>query len=160
MCIRDSVWAWTGVAAACAAVAIAAAIWPSPAPEQTAKRPQESFSAVRKPQDSVSTVQKPTPEVGFVTPLRVSPRSAPTPVVAAAPTRETEILVPPDQLIGIRQLMASVRRGADLQVAPPQTLIDPVTGELIAPKLIEIPLITVTPLPGDPEGRSGGRENR
>ena len=158
-----NVWAWTGVAATCAAVAIAVAVWPSPATEPQIETVQD------RPQESFSPAQKPTPEVGFVTPPRAAlhagargPRVGTTlaPGVPAAPKPETEMLVPPDQLMGIRQLMASVRRGADVQVAPSPTLFDPDTGELIKPKPIEIPLITVTPLPGDPEGRSGGRENR
>jgi hypothetical protein len=88
-------------------------------------------------------------------------RRAPgTAMLTSATSTEFEVLVPPDQLIAIRQLMSSARTGTGGTVAPPPTLIDPETGQLIAPKPIEIPLITVTPLPGDPEGRSGGRENR
>ena len=155
-----SLWAWAGAAAACAAVVIAVAMWRSPAPEPQVEvvhnRPRESASPSQRPSESFSLVRKPTPPpaVGLV------PR-APSPAIATnATTTDLEILVPPDQLMGIRRLMSSMRTGDGVPVAPPATLIDPDTGELIKPRPIEIPLITVTPLPGDPEGRSGGREHR
>jgi hypothetical protein len=70
---------------------------------------------------------------------------------SARPTRrEPEVLVPPDQLILIEQLMAAIRDGR-VKVEPGGPAIDDVTGELLPPPAIEIPPIVVRALPGTPE---------
>ena len=158
-----SLWTWAGATATCAAVVIAAVVWRSPAPES---RAQMRAQVVRDPAPP-SAAQNPggtaaVPQAPVVTrAVRTGSAPAPKPAIVATPaSTELDVLVPPDQLIAIRQLMASQRTRGDSQVALPQMLIDPETGNLLTPKPIEIPLITVTPLPGDPERRSGGRENR
>ena len=103
----------------------------------------------------------------MLTPTAPTPRPTPTlaAVRAAASATKLEgpdlkVMVPPDQLNAIRQLMAAVRAGSVTEMPETQSVIDAVTGELIQPKPIEIPLINVEPLPGTVEGRSGGSERK
>jgi hypothetical protein len=84
----------------------------------------------------------------------------PAAIVAAATKPELEVLVPTDQMDAIRRLMNSVRSGAVKEMPALASAVDPDTGELIKPKPIEIPLITIEPLPGTVEGRSGGSERK
>jgi hypothetical protein len=78
--------------------------------------------------------------------------------VAASRPHELEVLVPPDQGIAVRRMLAAFRDGR--VIAPPaEPIFDEATGELIRPTVAEIPLIVVTPLPGPPES-SGGRNDK
>ena len=160
-----TVWAWVGVAGTCAVAAIiAAAMWRggqhdavSPGPATLAEArpivPAPPSKAAR------SVPVEPAPAVGATG--TAAARVAAAPAVQGAVRRaEPEVLVPPDQLIAIRRLMASVRAGTLTNAPAAPTLIDPETGELIPPKPIEIPLITVDPLPGSPDGKGGGSERK
>ena len=156
-----SLWVWTGAAATCAAAVIAVALWRAPAPQSAAPYAggtQHVSPPLAGPADQSTRGAAPA----VVTARASRPGSSTrTPAIVTTPaTTELEVLVPPDQLIAIRQLMSSLRTGREAQVAPPPTLIDPDTGKLMTLKPIEFPLIAVTPLPGDAERRSGGRENR
>jgi len=163
---RWNAWAWTGVAAACAVAVIAVAEWRG-GPASTGDASPESVTATVPAATVITPTLTPSvPGAPSDGPTARPGASAPAPrtgapvIVAAATTRELEVLVPPDQLMGIRRLMAAVRGGARPNLPASPALIDPDTGELITPKPLDIPLITVDPLPGSPDGRSGGRENR
>ena len=73
---------------------------------------------------------------------------------------EAQVLVPADQLQAIRALLASVRERGTATVPVTPNTTDETTGELLPLKPIEIPLLSIEPLPGDPEGRSGGSKHR
>ena len=161
-----NVWAWAGVAATCAVAVIAVAVWRGGRTETPARTESAASSNVGRAFRPGETggAEAPARTEGIVPsdvgrPFRAG--GSPAPIVHAVARRaEPEVLVPPDQLIAIRRLMAAVRAGRSLSAAPSQVLFDPDTGELLPPKPIEIPLITVDPLPGTPDGRSGGRENQ
>lgn len=158
-----NVWTWTTVAATCGIAAIAGALWlrsngtvvtPVTTPGDATPATQTT-----EPSTAPSLAQSRTPMLTPTAPA--TQRTAmPTTVRAATTERKLEVLVPPDQLNAIRQLMSAVRTGEVKQMAPAPVLIDPETGELIKPKPIEIPLITIEPLPGAVEGRSGGSERK
>ena len=153
-----NVWTWTTIAATCGIALVAGALWlrsdgaivtPAPlgpTPTQTTE-----------PSTVPSLAQSQTP---MLTPTAPATKTPPAAVRAAATETKFEVLVPTDQLDAIRQLMSAVRSGAVKEMAPAPVLIDPETGELVKPKPIEIPLITVEPLPGTVEGRSGGSERK
>jgi hypothetical protein len=154
---RWGLWAWTGVAATCVAAVIAVAMWRAAHPAPVTQKPVASVA---------QSVQAPEPAAA-VTPPAAEPVAPKRPATPAEPTvrvarerAEPEVLVPPDQLNAIRRLMAAVRKGALASAPAAPTLIDPDTGELIPPKPIEIPLITIEPLPGLPDGKSGGSERQ
>lgn len=153
-----NVWAWSGVAATCAVAVVAVVVWRGGRQEDSGARPLTLAQAQPIATTQPPAASQPVPVEPSVTP---SVRATAAPVVHATAGRaEPEVLVPPDQLIAIRRLMAAVRAGSMTTMAASPTLIDPDTGELIPLRPIEIPLITVDPLPGPPDGRSGGRENR
>lgn len=155
-----NVWTWTAVAATCGMVAIAitGAVWLRTGGAVVTPGGATLPTQTTEPSTVPSLAQSATP---MLTPTAPTTRTMTKPATARAAATETrlEVLVPPDQLNAIRQLMSAVRTGAVKEMAPAPELIDPVTGELIQPKPIEIPLITVEPLPG-PEGRSGGSERK
>jgi hypothetical protein len=154
-----NLWTWSAVAATCAVAFVAGSLW------LRADRVVITPGApTTEPVSVPSLAQSTTP---MLTPTAPTPRPTvkPAAVRAAAATTVLEgpdlkVLVPPDQLIAIRQLMAAVRAGSVKEMPETQTVIDPITGELIKPKPIEIPLIIVEPLPGTVEGRSGGSERK
>ncbi len=156
-------WAWLGVAATCAVAVVAVAIWRSGVPSDVGRIVQSDVGRAFRPGGNGGAEAPPhtegtvPPDVGR--PFRAGGRPARV-AVAAAGRAELEVLVPQDQLIAIRRLMAAVRAGAQPNLPASPVMFDPETGELIPVKPIEIPLITVDPLPGTPDGRSGGRENR
>ncbi len=157
-----NVWAWGGVAATCAVAVIAVVLGVGRAfrpgapggAEAPASTEANTSAGAKAPAYTEGTASS---DVGR--PFRAGRSPAPV-VAAAAPRAEPEVLVPPDQLIAIRRLMASVRAGARPNLPASPTLFDPDTGELIPLKPIEIPLIVVDPLPGGPDGRSGGSERK
>jgi hypothetical protein len=156
-----TVWTWAAVASTCGVAVVAGALWlrsdrgiVTPA-APTTDRPSATSLTQHMPTATPTTSTTPATRPGSGTLTRAATRPA---RVTAKATSEPEVLVPPDQLIAIRRLMAAVRNGAQPNMAPSPMLIDPDTGELIPLKPIEIPLITVDPLPGSPDGRSGGRE--
>src|SRR5262249_52500703 len=144
---------WTAVPATCGMVAIAIS---------AAVRMRSGGAGVTAP--TTPTTESPTVpslaqrQTPMLTPTAQATKTMTKPGAVRAAARETklEVLVPPDQLNAIRQLMNAVRTGAVKEMAPAPEVIDPVTGELIQPKPLEIPLITIEPLPGVAEGRSGG----
>lgn len=154
-------WAWAGVAATCAVAVVAVAVWRG-GPDVGRPFRAGGADGAEAPSHTEASVVAAKPPGGLqpvpVTPTVATHRDAVAPVVRTARNPEPEVLVPTDQLIAIRRLMASVRAGMRVDLPTSPTVIDPETGELIPLKPIEIPLITVDPLPGDPNGRSGGRE--
>lgn len=154
-----NVWTWTAVAATCGIAVVAGAILLRPNSGVVVAPGAPTTDLASAP----SITQTPMPGT---MPTTTTKTATPKPVVVnAAATRELEVLVPQDQLIAIRQLMSAVRSGAAKDVPAAQPLIDPATGELVAPKLIEskpieIPLISIELLPGLGEGRSGGSERK
>ena len=58
--------------------------------------------------------------------------------------------MPPDQRLLLERLIVALREGR-IQVEPGEPAIDETTGELLAPRAIEIPPIVVRALPGTPE---------
>jgi hypothetical protein len=160
-----NVWAWAGAAATCVVAVIAVVLWRSGQHDTSGREPVTLAEAQPVATAQPPVAARPAPVEPLVTPSAraaaplVAHATAPVGPAAARRT-EPEVLVPPDQLNAIRRLMAAVRAGEAAGLPQAPTLIDPDTGELIPPKLIEIPLIVVDPLPGTPDGRSGGRENR
>jgi hypothetical protein len=150
-------WMWAGAAATGAAAVIAVAVWRAPHPATVTPAPVASVAqSVPAPGPAPAV----TPPAGEPIAPKRSVTSLTPAVRVAREHREPEVLVPPDQLNAIRRLMAAVRTGALANAPAAPTLIDPDTGELIPPKPIEIPLITVDPLPGPPDGKSGGSERQ
>lgn len=160
-----NVWTWTTVAATCGIALVAGALWLRSG--RVAVR-VEPFGSSLGPSPTTQTTEPSTApslaqsETPMLTPTAPTTRTTPalTTVRAAATETKLEVLVPPDQLNAIRQLVHAVRAGAVNGMPESAPLIDPETGELIKPKPIEIPLITVEPLPGTVEGRSGGSERK
>ena len=160
-----SVWAWTSIAATCGIAVVAGALWMRSG-DEIVVTPTVTPSVTT----TIASTQTHTP-----TPVATSAQTtSPTPatslqqtvnavrttrIATAAPPKEKvlEVMVPPDQLLVIRQLMSNARETSRREGPPSRTLIDPTTGELIPAKPIEIPLLTIEPLPGA-EGRSGGRQ--
>jgi hypothetical protein len=169
-----NVWTWAAIAMTSAVVFVAGSLWlrsgdttgALPGAPTTDPVAASSFAQ----QMTTTPTALPTPTTTPTSTLTATATSTandrsgsatfagkkPAAVTAAATKTEPEVLVPTDQLDAIRQLMSAVRRGAvkDMPVLP--SVIDPKTGEILEPKPIEIPLITVEPLPGTVEGRSGG----
>ena len=150
-----NVWTWTSVAATCGIAIVAGALWLRPG-----SNGQTIVTPTNVPAPVVETVrQSPSPTSPSSAPsLHMTVRATPKPVVTTAARTEPEVLIPPDQLMFVRQLMAESRERMRREGPPSRTLIDPDTGELMAAKPIDIPLIVVEPLPGTVDGRSGGRE--
>jgi hypothetical protein len=163
-------WMWMSLAATCGVVVIAGALWLRPNGSVVTPTRFQTAAQTTKPAPVPSLAQgtttTPTPTAA-TTNTNVNNRGGvatratrPAAVVAAAARPELEVLVPTDQLDAIRRLMSSVRTGAVKDMPASASAIDPDTGELMKPKPIEIPLITIEPLPGTVEGRSGGSERK
>ena len=89
-------------------------------------------------------------------------RSRARAVITAAvdpPRRELEVLVPDDQRVALMRLLAALREGR-AAVPPGAPIIDEITGELLRPTPLEMPPITVEPLPGTPDNAGGGKGDR
>ena len=158
-----SVWTWTSIVATCGIAIVAGALWmrsggegvvtPAVTPGvTTANASTQTPAPVATTAQTTSSTPAPSLQqtVNAVRTTRIATAMPPK-------EKELEVMVPPDQLLAIRQLMSTVRETSRREGPPSRTLIDPTTGELIPVKPIEIPLITIEPLPGA-EGRSGGRQ--
>ena len=155
-----NVWTWTAVAATCGVAVIAGVLWMKSGSEVATP------AVTPEPTRTIATAQTPAP-----TAQTTSSASAPSlqqatntttqrTNLAPAKEKELEVLIPSDQLLIVRQLMAEARNNLRREGPPSRMLIDPTTGELIPAKPIEIPLITVELLPATTENRGGGRQER
>jgi hypothetical protein len=156
-----NVWTWTTVAATCGIAVVAGALWMRSGGGVVAPR-GATPAQTTEPSPAPSLAQSTTPVLTPTAPTPKSMTSATKPATlhAAATEHKLDVLVPPDQLNAIRQLMSAVRTGGVKTMPDSAPLIDPETGEIATPKPIEIPLITVEPLQGAVEGRSGGSERK
>ena len=166
-----NMWAWTSVVATCGIAIVAGALWmrsggevlspgvvttePSPVPSIA-----QHMTTTPTPTGPTTTTTASNANATNHSGVAARATTRPAAVVAAVTKPELEVLVPMDQMDAIRRLMASVRTGAVKDMPASSSAVDPDTGELIKPKPIEIPLITIEPLPGTVEGRSGGSERK
>jgi hypothetical protein len=163
-----NVWTWATIAMTSAVVFVAGSLWLRSG-DTTGARPgaptTDPVAASSFAQQMTTTpTALPTPTLTATATSTAIARSGsatsagkkPAAVTAAATKTELEVLVPTDQLDAIRQLMSAVRTGAVKDMPASPLVIDPSTGEIVELRPIEIPLITVEPLPGTVEGRSGG----
>jgi hypothetical protein len=157
-----SVWAWTSVAATCGIAVIAGALWFSAdrnSVTTTIATATPNVAPTISPAPSPNIVQTTTPApVPSVQMTANATRTTRVTHVAAPKEKELEVLISPDELLIVRQLMSEARNNMRREGPPSRMLIDPATGELIPAKPIEIPLITVELLPATTENRSGGRQ--
>ena len=160
-----NVWMWTSVAATCGVAVIAGLLWmksasgvtPVVTPNVTPTTAPSVFSA-QAGTPTQTTTSTPAPSLRMTTAAATTTRT--TNVAAAPKEKELEVLIAPDELLIVRHLMSEARNNMRREGPPSRMLIDPVTGELIPAKPIEIPLITVELLPATTENRGGGRQER
>ena len=157
------VWAWTSVAAACGIAVVAGVLFlggdrNSVTTNIATTTPNVSPAVSPSPITNIAQTTTPAPAPSLQMTANAT-RTTRVTNVAAPKEKELEVMIAPDELLMVRQLMSEARNNMRREGPPSRVLIDPATGELIPAKPIEIPLITIEPLPGA-EGRSGGRQER
>jgi hypothetical protein len=146
---------WRPVVAVAASVAVLAGVWiarghgraPVAAPMAVVAADTATVPLV-----AAAAAGVPTPAPTPASPKRPAAR----PSRGAVRSIEAEVpraLVPADQRIALRQLLAAVRDGRASVPGAPST-VDEITGELKPLMAIDVPLIVVEPLPAS--ARSGG----
>jgi hypothetical protein len=75
------------------------------------------------------------------------------PIDAEAPP--FEVLVPPDQAIAVRRMLQWHAAGRELRLADDGHASSWLTGGLVQPRPVQIPLVTIEPLPGAEPGVGG-----
>jgi len=159
-----TIWAWTTIAATCGIAVVAGVLWlreDRNSVTTTIATATPNVAPVVSPSPITNIAQTTTPAPAPSLQMMAN-RTRTTRVtnVAAPREKELEVLIAPEELLIVRQLMSEAQHNMRREGPPSRMLIDPATGELIPAKPIEIPLITVELLPVTTENRSGGRQER
>ena len=107
--------------------------------------------------------QTPTATIVAVPATMIVPRVSRTKPVGRKPARSRaagpEVIVPADQVIALRRILAAMRTG-NSPVPPAAPVPVDEKGQLLLPRSIEIPEITIEPLPPLPGGARSKEKDR
>lgn len=136
-------------AAVALVVFLGAAAWFGDAASQPAAQPASVATEAPETKDPPRALVPVPPATSPLT--RRSVRNGRRVVRTGSASTGPEILVPPDQAIAIRRLLAAFRAGR-VPVVSDLRNMDEVSADLPPISMIEIPLITIDPLPGPAGG--------